>query len=90
MSFGKTGLVEKAKQYLFARQTAYRAVFPMDAPQVEKVLKDLAAFCRANQTTFNPDPRANAVLEGRREVWLRIQHHLKLTQEQIWNLYGRD
>jgi hypothetical protein len=28
------------------------------------------------------------VLEGRREVWLRIQQHLNLTTEQLFQLYG--
>jgi len=38
----------------------------------ERVLADLARFCRANESTFHADPRTHALLEGRREVWLRI------------------
>jgi hypothetical protein len=66
---------------------AYNACFNFDAPQGFAILKDLARFCRANESTFNPDPRTHALLEGRREVWLRIQEHLQLTTEQIYALH---
>ena len=66
---------------------AYVAIF--NGPQGETVLADLAKFCRATETTFHTDPRAHAVLEGRREVWLRIQQNLNLTPDQLWKLVGR-
>ena len=44
---------------------------------------DLRRFCRADASTFHPDPRAHAVLEGRREVWLRIEQYSTLTTEEI-------
>lgn len=77
-------LIEKAQHFLFGRQKAYQTIF--SGPVAEKVLTDLAQFCRANQSTFHPDPRVHALMEGRREVWLRIQNHLKLTPEQLWQL----
>jgi hypothetical protein len=52
------------------------------------VLKDLARFCRAHESTFDADPRVQANLDGRREVWLRLAHHLQLTPEQLWELYS--
>lgn len=52
-------------------------------------MRDLAKFCRANDTTFHSDPRLHAVLEGRREVFLRIIKHLKLDSEQFLNAYGK-
>jgi hypothetical protein len=52
------------------------------------VLEDLAKFCRAHETTFNPDSRLNAVLEGRREVWLRIQNYLELSLDEIYDLHN--
>ncbi len=55
-------------------------------PAGQDVLRDLAKFCRADQTCFTTDPRQHALLEGRREVWLRIQHYLNLTTEQIYAL----
>jgi hypothetical protein len=52
-------------------------------------LDDLARFCRANETCVVPGDRDRSlVLEGRREVWLRIQNHLNLTPEQLMVLYA--
>jgi hypothetical protein len=47
------------------------------------VLEDLAKFCRADQSCFDADPRIHAVLEGRREVWLRIQEYRTQKPEDI-------
>lgn len=66
---------------------AYNRVFDRQSVYTETVLKDLAKFCRAHQTTFLPDPRAHAVLEGRREVWLKIQEYLQMTPEEIYKLH---
>ncbi len=46
-------------------------------------LRDLALFCRATESCFDPDPRIHAMLEGRREVWLRIAKHCRLNEEQV-------
>ncbi len=75
--------------FLTARKAAYQAKFGK-APGVPDDLAtaDLKRFCRANSTCFDPDPRAHAALEGRREVYLRIQQHLELTVEQLAELYG--
>ena len=81
-------LIKKAKDFLFGRRLSYLQTFDSRNQAAQVVLKDLAKFCRANQTTFLPDSRAHAMLEGRREVWLRIQQHLNLTPEQLWELYG--
>ena len=78
--------LDKIRIALGDRRYAYRQTFK--GPYAEVVLKDLARFCRANESTFHADPRAHAVAEGRREVWLRLQHHLKLTPEQLWQLYS--
>lgn len=80
-------LLERAKTFLGSRQTAYHQAFLN--PVGERVLADLARFCRAHDSTFHKDDRADALLEGRREVWLRIQRHLRLTPEQLWAIYGR-
>lgn len=66
------------KSHAFQRQ--------LSGPLGEIVVKDLAEFCRADRSTFHPDPRVHAMLEGRREVWLRINKHLSLTPEQILQL----
>jgi len=80
------GVIESALQFLRARAHAYRVTF--SGPRAELVLADLARFCRATESTFHPDPRVHAVAEGRREVWLRIQHHLKMTDDDLWKRYG--
>jgi hypothetical protein len=78
---------EKAKAFLFKRRTLYVRVF--DNPHGEEVLADLAKFCRAHETTFRPDSeRESALLEGRREVWLRIERHLRLPPEKLWKFYA--
>lgn len=81
-------LFDRLRIWLGGRQTDYRLVFT--GPRAEAVLADLARFCRAHETTFSADGRAQALLEGRREVWLRIQHHLQLTPDDLWKLYGRN
>jgi len=80
-------LIQIAQNFLARRRTAYVKTF-LDNTFGDEVLCDLAKFCRANATTFHVDPRAHALAEGRREVWLRIQHHLRLTDEDLWRLYG--
>lgn len=82
-------LVQKTKNFLARRKQNYLLTFDPGSEAARFVLQDLAKFCRAHETTFNADPRAHAVLEGRREVWLRIQNNLELNSEQLWALYGR-
>ena len=79
---------QRAQQHLASRAKAFRQTFLATGVDGAIALEDLAKFCRAHETTFHADPRVSAILEGRREVWLRIQHHLKLTDEQLWKMYG--
>lgn len=46
-------------------------------------MEDLERFCRAKQSTFHENARMHAVLEGRREVYLRIMDHVTLTIEEL-------
>lgn len=80
-------LIEKARRFLMRRRHNYRLAFL--SPPGQEVLRDLAAFCRANETTFHPDARLHAVAEGRREVWLRIANHLNMPPDDLWALYTR-
>lgn len=78
-------MLQQLKTFLASRRRAYQVTFGNEAAKT--VLEDLAGFCRANESCVVPgDDRATAVLEGRREVWLRIQEHLRLTEEQLWEL----
>jgi len=69
-----------AKNQLKERQAAY-------ASFNDAVLADLASFCRANETTFHLDQRVTDMLNGRREVYLRIKDHLDLSFDQLWEKY---
>lgn len=80
--------IGKVREALLGRRYAYQKAFDPNGVYSAIVLKDLARFCRAHESTFNADPRVQANLDGRREVWLRIQHHLKLTPDQLWELYS--
>lgn len=81
---------DKAKWILLNRQKMYQVVFNEESIFAKRVLKDLARFCKANETTFHEDPRIHAVLEGRREVFLRILNHINLTSEQFLKKFGKD
>ena len=57
-------------------------------PIGQEVLRDLADWCRANETCVIPGDRDRTlILEGRREVWLRIQQHLNLSANHLFELY---
>lgn len=83
---------EIAKEFLFKRRRAYRRVLGASStdPDILLILADLAKFCHADKSTSSPfGDRASAVLDGRREVWLRIQQHLNLSEEDLWAIYSR-
>lgn len=71
----------KKLDFIRRRRRAYQSIG-------QDALIDLARFCRANQTCFRASERETIMLEGRREVWLRIQQHLNLSSEQLFALYG--
>lgn len=75
---------DRLRTLLGVRQMHYRQTFKGQPAQT--VLRDLARFCRANASTFHEDPRAHALAEGRREVWLRIQNHLNLSPAELFRL----
>ncbi len=72
------------------RQRAYLLAFNREEAAGAAVLADLAIFCRADETCVVPGDRDRTyVLEGRREVFLRIQDHLRLTTEALVQKYTR-
>lgn len=73
--------------FLNDRKRSYQLTFQLNQPANVAVLEDLAKFCRANESTFHADPRIAANLDGRREVFLRIQNHLGLNTEELVALY---
>ena len=62
-------------------KTAYQITYSGEGGQA--VLMDLSRFCRADEPCWSEDARHHARLEGRREVWLRIQNQLKLPVEEL-------
>ena len=78
---------EEAERDLSEQAQAYRTCFLGAAGQI--VQSDLAEFCHANETTFDPDPRMHAFREGQRSVWTKIQRLIGLTPEELFALYAR-
>ncbi len=76
-------------EYYHSRSIAYGIIFDDKSPFTKTVLEDLAEFCRASESCFHPDPRVHAVLEGRRECWLRIKEFLTLNAEQLVEKYTK-
>lgn len=71
-----------ALAYLVTRRAAFLASFRSRAGEI--VLAELATHCHALDTTFViGDPQGSAQLEGRRQVWLKIQSHIHLTEEEL-------
>lgn len=54
----------------------------------QNVLMHLAEFCRANNSCYEIDARTHARMDGRRDVWLLIQRYLKLSSEQLAEIYS--
>jgi len=86
--------LERVRARLNRRRYMYRALFktPSDelTPAADYVLRDLARYCYANNTTLKispvtqqSDPLAMAFAEGRRDVLNRIVAMCNLTTDQI-------
>ena len=70
------------------KRGAYREAFRDDAGKV--VLADLERFCHARKTIHvEGDTHGTAQLEGRRQVWLRVQAFLGLSEDDIDALQRR-
>lgn len=81
-------LWDKLRRLLSSRKRSYELTFRN--VEGEKVLADLARFCRASESTFHPNSDVSRQLDGRREVWLRIQQHLQLSEEELWDLHNHE
>lgn len=79
---------ERALEYFTQLKRAYQAAF--GSPAGKTVMEDITPFCRARETCVVPGDRDRTyVLEGRREVYLRIQDFLDLSPEQLVEKYTR-
>jgi hypothetical protein len=72
---------------LLARSQSYKQTF--GGTNAEVVLADLERFCHASTTTHvEGDSHGTAQLEGRRQVWLRINGYRTLNEAQIGEFIG--
>lgn len=62
-------------------QKAYQIAFSGASGQA--VLADLRRFCRADRPCWDADQRIHALLEGRREVFLRVDDQMRLPVEEL-------
>lgn len=71
------------------RKAAYVRVFSGkgDAADVNAVMRDLAWFGRLHTSTYRPDARDHALLEGRREVVQRIMNFTRLDRDALFKIY---
>ena len=88
-------MTEKQKEELAdlqKKQVAYRAVFCH--PMGIEALRDLILFCKGGESTVPEDPNAPidthrmCTLEGRRQVMLRLNRFLNLTDEELLVIYA--
>lgn len=83
------GFFEDAIGFIRDRSKAYLLTFETKQPANMMVLEDLARFCRANESCVIPGDRDKTlILEGRREVWLRIMQMIHLTPEEQFMLFN--
>lgn len=79
--------IQDAIDYIRGLKTAYQLTFPKHSPAQQMVLADLARFCRATESCVVPGNHDKTlILEGRREVWLRLNEYLNLTVEDLYQL----
>lgn len=80
---------DEALAFFAEKKKAYQSAFGQP-PHGPMVLADLAIFCRARETCVVPGDRDRTyVLEGRREVFLRVQDFLERTPEELVVLFTK-
>lgn len=60
---------------------------PLDG-DVERLMLDLAHFCRGFETPYSPDERTHVLLAGRNEVFWRIMDHTRLDVDTLMKKYA--
>ena len=80
---------DNSKKEILKRRAAYREVFGANTEFVNRILTDLKRFCRMDESTFSPDQRVHAFLEGRKDVYYRMMRYLHSTEEEILNYHRR-
>ena len=81
---------QRNQAYLRARREAYVRLFSdrgMDG-DAAFVLADLKRFCRGGRTPWDADQRVHALLTGRFEVYSRIEQHLTMQFDELWEMFN--
>lgn len=78
---------QRALDLIRLRKQSYSHVFNSEDRFARIILADLARFCRADKSCFDTNPNVQNLLEGRREVWLRIAEHLNMTSDELYSKY---
>ena len=79
---------DRLLQIFTDRKRAYQLA--LGTPAGKAILDDLMVFCRGRETCVVPGDRDRTyVLEGRREVLLRIQDHIELSPDDLLERYTR-
>jgi len=80
------------RTYEYIRQKGVSYKLAANDPAFQNVLIDLAHFCRASETcvvrdkTGRIDEKATFVLEGRREVYLRLTAYTNLNSQELFRI----
>ena len=75
---------------ILKRYQAYKRKFQKGDPDADKIMADLSEFCGFLDTTFKGDEKQMLIMEGRRQVFLRIFGHTNLDGQDIHQLQRRN
>ena len=78
---------QRTLDFLRLRKRAYQ--FDFGNAKNSEALKDLAKFCHIGKAPYHPDQRKNDILIGRQEVFYRIVQHLRLTPDELYDIYNK-
>lgn len=82
----------RKQEFLRGRIGSYVRLFSNKAiaGDAKAVLADLKRYCRGGQTPWADDARLHALLTGRNEVFTRINQHMTMTFDELWELYNAE
>lgn len=80
--------IAKTIEFLGWRKRAFQLLWPGSHRATDVVLRDLSRYCHINEECPHTDPFKVGEWLGRRSVFLRIQRHLYLSPEELFELYS--
>lgn len=79
--------LQRALDFLRLRKRAYGLTFQKGMQN--EAIKDMAKFAHIGKAAYNKDQRLNDILIGRQEMFFRVVDHLKLSPEELYDLYHK-